>query len=152
MTNSNSPRPSGGGVDRDRDLAVVDVYRVADDAHPRVEHGLSGGDVVLPGMPRTAQDATLLAIFESVHIAGQCRADDAAQTDPRCLVRTRILQCVELAVEIENAHLATFKADNLASAGRDLVNARDNVRSHDSERSQARSVHRECILDHYSLA
>src|SRR6478672_6904689 len=96
--------------DRDRDLAVGDLHVVAHDAHLRIEDGLAGGDVVLPGMPWAAQNAAFLAVLELVDGPRQRGADDPTEADARGLMRTRVLQREKLAIQVEHADFATFES------------------------------------------
>src|SRR5262249_25607877 len=118
------------GLDRNSDLSVGDGHRITHDPYVLVEHRLAGPDVVFPRMPRAAQNATLLTIVELVHVGWQSRAHHAAQTHPRGLVRARVLERVELAVEVEYPDFASFDAHDLPTARWDLVDARYNVLGH----------------------
>src|SRR5262249_6462227 len=116
--------------DGDRDLAITHLDGIADDAHVGIEDRRTGGDVVFPGVPGTAQDPPFLTVPILVHGRWQGGADDAAQADSRGLVGARILERVERAVQVEDSDLTTLEADDLAATGRDLVHPADDMAGH----------------------
>src|SRR3712207_2049321 len=85
--------------DRDDDLAVADLDRVGLDADGRVEDGLAGHDVVLPLVPRAAEDPPLHPIAVLVDVRGQGCPDHLAEANARGLVGTGIPQGVEAAID-----------------------------------------------------
>src|SRR5918997_291954 len=97
-------------------------------AHPaRVEPGLAGADVELPGVPRAADH--LAAPLVAVH-AGLGRGD-VARDDPvaeaAALVRAAVGEREELAAEVEDDDPPLPGLHELAPARRDLPHGRHHV-------------------------
>lgn len=123
------------------DRAIHDFDRVGRDAHLRVENGLARPDVVLPLVPRAAQDLSLPPVAIFVDLRRQRRANDLPEANPRALMRAGILQRIKCPLEIENADLPPPNdPDNLPSPRRYLLRPRHHMPLHRYLPSEAHTM------------
>src|SRR5919197_5858725 len=115
----------GVGCDR---LALFDADVVAADAEPfRIAPRLAGPHVELPAMMRTGQDLAAGLVLERAGRLGLQDPPELAGAQLGALVWAAIAQGEVFAAEIEDADRTHGDHDDLALAGRDLVNGRDDV-------------------------
>src|SRR3989442_111608 len=112
---------------RDVDLSVLDRDRVRDHPDLLVEQRAAGLDVVLPAVPRAAEDLALAPVLELVDLRRQGRPGHLAEADAGALVDADVLERVVGAVEVEDPDLAALDLEDLAPAGRDVLDARDRM-------------------------
>ena len=93
----------------------------------RIETGLTGAQVVLPTVPRAAEDLSRPAV---VVLADARRTEEAmgvARAQGATLVGTTVENGEELAVNVEDAYRSARDLDDLSVARRNFVNGGDDV-------------------------
>src|ERR1700730_11605669 len=93
--------------------AIGDARRVGLDALAvRVEEGLAGLEVELPGVPAAAEDPALHPVDQLMRRRGQHGAGDSSFRQLRALVRAAIANRVEAALAVDDADRSAVDVDS----------------------------------------
>src|SRR5688572_27993804 len=117
----------GAGLHRHRILADADAARIAP--------GFAGADVELPAVPGTLHHLALARIVVTAGLRGLYQPGLDAVGQAAASVRTTVVQGKELAGEIKHHDGAAVHLDQLALAGRNLIDGGDDVARHGTYRT-----------------
>src|SRR5262249_28366488 len=99
----------------------------------RVEPRLPGAQVIFPAMPWATHDLARAAVLKFADTRRAQKTERVAETQRPALMRTAIQDREVFTFDVEHANRATVEFDDLACAGLNLVDGRDNVFRHSGQ-------------------
>src|SRR5262249_16346362 len=115
----------------DNDVTVLYSDRIRPHGFRWLRNRTAAGDVELPSVPGTAYNLSLPHPYHAIRADVLCRPRDFTQTERPTRMRTAVVQCVVLPVDVEYAYFEATDLNQPAAARRKVRHATYDVPAQD---------------------